>query len=561
MSNVYKTAWLVIIITTVAVIFGSLINTPHLSWDDDSNIFANPYFQADMWLVFWKEHYFGLYVPVISTVWAALYKVGGGQEWPFRSLNLLLHLFNIGLLYTLLRSASRRWKLNEVMVLLAIAIFALHPLQVHTVAWISGGRDLLATTLALASVAVYYQKRTLPGFALATFFFLCALLSKPSVVILPAIVLLLDWIINDRPQRNSLLKMALWSFFSFCAIFLTEDAQQEFTPSNLSIGDHFLVVLDSYGFYLQKFLYPSELSANYARTPAAALQDSTALWSAVIAFTLLCSYGYLAWRTDRRYAVIFTWFLALLPVSGVITFAFQKISTVSDHYNYLPMACLATFVAFGLSRVAWDRLPAWAPHILLAAMIAVSARVSWARLDVWRSDEAFFTDMAITAPHAYSTAIGMSIVACEKNQNFEEGVRWTEIALKERPDDILALANQAYCFLHAKNYFRVIELEFYLGKLDLADLEVTQPTAYSSLLASIGTAYIEQKELADGYQFLCEAYRIKPSEPGHARNIEIASAILKRNGLDPVCEADLIGDDQEEEGEVIWPDAPQESGD
>ena len=571
------TAWLALIFVVAAAVFGSLLKAPPLTWDDDTNIFSNPYFQSGQWWRLWDAPYYGFYTPVPSTVWAALYHLGGGAAWPFRALNLVLHLTNGFLVYSLLRSAKSRWHLNDYAVLLALALFLLHPLQVQSVAWISGGRDLMATTFALGAVAAYFGRRDRRRFgrtfSAATALFVLALLSKPSVAALPVVVLLLDWIINERPQSRSLLKMGLWLAFSAAVVVLARDAQRSFggrelAPSDIAWGQQLLVVLDTYGFYLQKLIYPQGLAANYARTAGAALQDFTAVWSAILVLALLVSFGFLTRLIDRRYALIFAWFLALLPVSGLIAITLGRVSTVADHYHYPAMACLAASLAFVLSRLSWGRLPAArvSGGAILLAAVALTGATSAARLHVWASDEAFFEDMAKTAPDSYGTALGMSILMCERRQQYDEGVRWTEVALKERPDDILAIANQAYCFLHAKNYFRVIELEAYLGKLDLDELETRQPTAYSSLLASIGTAYIEQKEYGDGFQFLCEAYRVKPSEPGHARNLEIAADILRRHHLDPVCEdtaappaAEDLGEDTapgDDPVDGVWPGAP-----
>jgi len=528
--------WIAITLACAAVIYAFLIKAPQLTWDDDSNIFSNPYYLNNMWLPFWNEPYFGLYVPITSTVWGALYALGGGEVWPFRILNLLLHLANTLLVFALLRGLARRWAFTSLPVLVGVVLFALHPLQVHTVAWISGGRDLLAATFALSSVAVYFGWRNPSGFALATALFLCSMLSKPGTVVLPLVILGLEWILDGRLARQSLLKLGLWTFFSGGVIWLTKLAQEEFLHSDLSVFNRLFVVLDTYSFYLQKFVAPYPLSANYARTPEAALADSTFTGSVFMAVAVLAGFLLLAWKRDRRYLLILVWFAALFPVSGVVPFGFQLISTVSDHYNYLPMAVLAALTALVLSRMDWAAVPKVVPHIILASLIAVLGWMSWNRVQVWTSDEVFFTDMARHSPESYSTALGMSIVMCEDLQQYEEGVSWTEKALRARPLDILALANQAYCFLHAKNYFRVIELEFYLGKLDIDAMEAKQPTAYSSLLASIGTAYIEQQQYEDGFQFLCEAYRIKPSEPNHAKNLEIAAGILKSKGIEPTCE-------------------------
>jgi hypothetical protein len=542
--------WLAILFAAAAILFGSLLSAGPLTWDDDSNIFNNPYFLNGDWSFFWKDPYQGLFVPVADMVWGALYRLGEGSAVPFRVLNLLLHLANSAMVFLLLRGLGRRWVLPATTVLIGTAVFALHPLQVHAVAWISGGRDLLAAFFALACLCVYFGGESHSRYALATALFLTSMLCKPSTAVLPPVVLALEAIAGGRWHRLTWMRLALWAFFAGAVAWLTKMAQPEPAGADLSFGNRLLVVLDTFSFYLQKFVAPFQLSANYARTPEAALADGTVTASVVMALAVLFGFAFLSWRRDRRYTLILIWFVAMLPVSGIVPFAHQQISTVSDHYNYLPMALLAALAAFVCSRIS---IPKAAAQALLGVLVGAMAVLSWSRVRTWTSDAEFFTDMSKHSPDSYATALGMSIVMCEDLQQFEEGVKWTETALKAKPLDIVALANQAYCFLHAKNYFRVIELEYYIGQLDIDELEQQQPTAYSSLLSSIGSAYIEQQEYEDGFQFLCEAYRVKPGEPGHLNNLNIARDLLKSKGIEPTCEQV-----QPEQDENVAPDPIQE---
>src|SRR6185312_13945302 len=82
-----------------ALIYATLWNAPALTWDDGSNIFNNPLFNMNMWWRVWREPYYGLYVPFTSTFWALLYRFEGGETWPFRAFNIVLHLANIALVY------------------------------------------------------------------------------------------------------------------------------------------------------------------------------------------------------------------------------------------------------------------------------------------------------------------------------------------------------------------------------------------------------------------------------------------------------------------------------
>jgi hypothetical protein len=223
--------------------------------------------------------------------------------------------------------------------------------------------------------------------------------------------------------------------------------------------------------------------------------------------------------------------LLLLPVSGLVPFAFEYISGVADHYNYLPMIGMCALLMPLWSRIQNPRMAGAFALILICAWTAVTG----ARFPVWSSDEAFFTDMAKVAPDSYNTAIGMSVVMCDDTKNYDEGLRWVDKALAMHSDDILAIANRAFCLTHAGRMHDVTEMEFYLGKINYELLAAEQPTALSSFLASLGSAFITEGRLEDGFQFLCEAYQVKPSEPNHARNLQAGAQILRKAGLTPTC--------------------------
>ena len=501
------------------VIYLSLWSAPPLAWDDDSNIFANPFFRAGVWSEFWRNAYFGLYVPVTSLVWQILYALGGGRAWPFRALNAGLHVVNVGLAYALIRRRAPAWA-----AVFGAAIFAWHPLQTATVAWISGGRDLIAGFFALVCLNFWARGRR----AGALIAFALALLGKPSVVTLPLVWIALTP--NDRRSRRDAPWVAAGLLLSALAIWQTALAQAGHPPE-VAWWQRPWLMGDAYWFYLNHALAPWPLAVNYARTPEWVFAHSGTLITAVVPYVIAI---YALIRKPRWTPYAAAAALLVLPVSGLVSFGYQSISGVADHYAYLALLPIAMWASTEAARATDRRLR----FGRAAALVAVTAFVGLtiARLQVWRDNDAFFNDMARGAPTAYATGIGMSGVACGERQDFDAGVRWTEVALRARPLDVRALANQAYCLLHAGRPSAVAALDFYLDRMDLAELERSQPTGYASLLASIGSAQIAIGEYDDGYQYLCEAARLLPSEPTHRRNLEVATALLTKRHLEPKCD-------------------------
>jgi hypothetical protein len=523
---------LLLVLLATVFLYAELWNTPPLSWDDGSNIFANPYFRMGHWWGVWTEPYYGLYVPITSSVWAALLFLGKGAVWPFRLLNLSLHVANIILVFLILREFMRRWSLPSAVAMgVALAVFALHPLQVQAVAWLSGARDLLAAFFTLAAVLIYFRFENRLGHAGALALFVLSLLSKPNVAVMPAVMVCLEVLLRGRTWWVALKRTLPWWLAAAGAIVLTQIGQGAHFENTVQWWQRPLLMLDSYRFYLEKLVWPHPLSANYARTPESVLGDGANIWKALLTLAAILGASVWAWRRDRRFLFFGLWFLLLLPVSGLVPFAYENIGGVADHYNYLPLVTVAILllpILQGLSR--WPVL-----YVFPLAAVAGLTYTTWARLPVWEGDTSFFMDMARMSPDSYNTALGMSVVMCEDIKDYAEGVHWTEKALAKHPNDIMALANQAVCYSRSAQTAKVIEMEYYLAQFDREKLALTQPTAYASFLASLGHAFAEAGKFEEGFRFLCEAYRVLPSEPAHARNLEAGRVLLRAHGLSTEC--------------------------
>lgn len=528
-----KTAFVMMIAFAVAL-FGQLLFVGALNWDDDSNIFKNPYYIAHWWSPFWKETYFGLYVPVTSLIWQILYTLGNGAAWPYRVLNLALHIANIALVGVVLRFMAKRWNLKSTWALLGgVALFALHPMQAQTVSWISGGRDLLSAFFTLLSLVVFFGLKSRASALLATVCFACAVLSKPNTVVLPVLLPWLCYHFDREKLRRSLFLAGLWLALAGVSIGMTLWAQRDFlTP--LQWWERLLIMGDTYTFYIQKLFFPYPLSANYNRPPEVMLESWEPWWrSALLGIALMIGHFTIRPR-EPRFEIFLVWFVLLLPVSGLVAFGYQKISTTADHYHYLPMAAVSATLLLAVGRSEF-KVGRW----LVPALSVVLFLLANARVQVWKSDENFFADMESYAPVSYSTAMGYSVLECEKRKNYKTGIDWSMKALSARPNDIAALANLAFCFFHARDWPGTIALDKYLDALDIQEMETKQPSAFSSFLASVGSAMVEAKMYGQGFQLLCHAYRIKPSEASHKRNLEIATALLQKEGFPTTCEAKL----------------------
>lgn len=185
-----------LLLLTLLVYFPAL-GGHYLAWDDVRHITENPWLTEGRIGLLWTYPYYSLYIPTIYTVWTAIYALSDSPVG-FHLFNVVLHALNA---YLVIRLA-RRLQLSPLQQVVAALIFLLHPLQVETVAWISGGRDLLSTTLALTATELLLTSTKGVWFAFPVF--ALAVLAKPTIGPWPVIAFLLFY----SQLKNSKLKLS-----------------------------------------------------------------------------------------------------------------------------------------------------------------------------------------------------------------------------------------------------------------------------------------------------------------------------------------------------------------
>ena len=225
--------------------------------DDYIHIVENPYLKPvtlPRVVELWQKPYWGLYIPVTYTAWAAIARLaelpGPGPRAakldprPFHSANLVLHLANLLIVFAILRMLAR----NDWAAGCGALLFALHPVQVEPVAWVSGLKDLLSGFFSLLALWQYLAyaaatsssantatargeiakvKRGVFHFAVATLAFVLALLSKPTAAMVPWAAWLLDRYVLQRTVRQCTVPLISWLFLAVPFAVLTKWSQPD----------------------------------------------------------------------------------------------------------------------------------------------------------------------------------------------------------------------------------------------------------------------------------------------------------------------------------------------
>jgi protein O-mannosyl-transferase len=423
--------------------------------DDHSHLFNNPHLQRMSFaglVELWTKPYFNLYIPITYSAWWVLAMVGGltrQSAWLFHALNLTIHLVNTALVFLLLRTLMRlrqepASRDTEKVAWLAAFVFALHPLQVETVAWVSELKGGLAMMFGLLGLLGHCRsgKRVVTGAC-----FVVAMLAKPSAIVFPGMVFLVDRILLGKSLRHAVLVPAIYGAlllpFGFLTKTLQPDLNLDFIPT---FWQSLVVAADALGFYLQKLLLPHPLVVDYGRSPKFVL-DRVPGWqialSALVLLMGLAVAGKALYRPRPTTAapstespwqslVLCGWaffLLSIAPVLGLVPFGFQQFSTVADHYLYVPMLGVSLVMAGLLLRLrGWVHAPRVA-----VALLTLFAGLSFVQARHWRSNEALFTRTLQVNPQSYLGAFSIGDEYL-RGGHPEQSLPWFQKSLAINPD-------------------------------------------------------------------------------------------------------------------------------
>jgi len=217
----------------------------------------------------WATSLYDLYAPLTYSLWELLSALFGLAPWAFHLTNVALHTLNTFAVFGLLRQLLTE---DDGKAALAGAVlFAVHPVQTEAVAWASEAKDLLAALFSLIAIRQYLlfcesEKRRLWAEALVAF--VCALLAKPSSVIVPALLVLLNRGVYRRDWRASLHGLSLWFVTAVAFMLIAAKSQPAagFLHYVAPIWLRPVIALDSLTFYLGKIILPVNRIPEHTRS-------------------------------------------------------------------------------------------------------------------------------------------------------------------------------------------------------------------------------------------------------------------------------------------------------
>jgi protein O-mannosyl-transferase len=424
-------------------------------WDDDMFISSNPCIVGPLGLKeIWTTSAARFYPFVLTTFWLE-HALWGLAPLPYHLVNILLHVTCAVVLWRILRNLEVRgaW--------LGAALWALHPVQVETVAWISEMKNTESGLFYLLTILFFVRGLKTESHGRRTgvnwneaLSLLCALLamgSKSSTLLLPVVLALCVWWVKGRWHWRDMTKVGLFLLMSIVVSLIemqtvkqngTDEMQwaQSWQERLATGGDVFWV-------YLGKLIWPHPLITFYPRWEVDAGQWISYLPIATLALVL--SVLWLKRQSwGRPYFFAFAYYLLnLLPVLGLFSMTGFRYSLVEDHLQYLasmgPLvlagAVLSRFSDFAISRKLWLH-PAFG-----AGLLVILGILSWRQTRIYQNEHTFWTSNLAMNPACWLAYDGLG-VEFAKNRQMDKATEFYRKSLAINPNYAVTHNNLGVAF-------------------------------------------------------------------------------------------------------------------
>ena len=516
-------------------------------YDDYATIVENKFLKLPGISVasFFNHSYFSIaagessYRPVSTLSYYLLYKISGLNPFFYHLLSVVLHSFNVTLVYLLAGFILK----SRCMALIATLLFACHPVLTEAVNCISYNEDLLAAFFFLLALLCYLKKETLNGrsgdviYALSLFFFLLGLFSKEMAITLPVIIVLCDLSINNANNRHFSLKFLLctikdrWHlysgylavslFFLIIRFFVLYKPQKAITPYYGSLLER-VIYLPSHIFNFFKLaILPINLTADYVFSYPSSFLD---IWNLIGVSIVLGLVVFSLWSYKHSPQMLFGiwWFIiTLFPVCNLIPIY----NPFAERYLYLPLIGLCVAFAYSFSEVLHRLISRPGPARILTlfftiVVLSLYSNATIARNRDWKSEFTLWSKAVITTPNS-SIAHGSLGRVYQAQGRLEEAIREYEKAIDIYPKNYKAFYNLGVLYEGQKDFKKAVQ--------NYKRTIAINP-AFVNAHFNLGNIYFNQDFLEDAIYHYAKVIEIIPDDFEALTNLGVAYA--KQGNLD-----------------------------
>jgi protein O-mannosyl-transferase len=523
-------AVLSILLLTILTYSNSINNGFISNWDDDGYVINNSDIRdlsLSKAIHFFKldSVYNGNYHPLTMlsyAIEAACFGVASAT--PFHVTNLLLHLINVCLVFYLMYLITNKLNAAAIVAL----FFAVHPVHVESVAWVSERKDVLYALFYLASIIFYVKylrgKSGYKYLSISLVLFVASCLSKSMAVSLPVVLLLCDYLFSRKLSKASVAEkipyFLIAVLFGIAALKSQSQAMSTGIAQHLGSIDRIFIILHNLIFYPVMLICPWSLSAiHYYPSKTGGLLPFMYYLAPV---ALLAVSAFVCRAKSHRREIIFGLLFYAATISLVIQIIPIGLSMVSERYAYVPSIGLFFIIGIAFSRLAEKqetgsaRWPYQLSTVMIVVFVALFVLLSTRQNSVWKDGITLFTQVIERFPGQSHSYLARGVAKMDANDYAG--------ALEDYSSAI------GYDARNAEAYSNRSAIEYMLKRYELSFKDcskaITLKPDYAEAHNNCGLALLGQGNYRESLNYFFRATALNPRQYGAFNGIAIARSFL-----------------------------------
>lgn len=518
-KNNRKPIWMIVAGAMFIIVASLIAYIPAMRsgyiWDDDVYVEGNYLLSSPdgLWDIWTGKGVVSQYVPMVYTTFRLEYSLWGLRPFGYHLTNILLHISNALLIWLLLSRLKIRgaW--------LVSAIFALHPVHVESVAWITERKNVLSLFFCLISAIAYCKYafssddeltkgRRETFYQLSTVMFLCALASKAVVCFFPVLLLIILWWKNERIVSKDIRDLSRIFVFSLAwGLFIMWWEHNHMLTGTIEFGltpvKRILIASHALWFYIGKLLYPVNLTFSYPKWRIEPTNPLDYIW---LFLSLIAFLSIWHWRKKigRGFIAAIAFFVvALSPMLGFFSLYTFIYTYVADHYQYIASIGIIALVV-NTGYVVINRFGGYAKGISIVTVLLILSTLgilTWRQCYIYKDRETLWLDTIQKNPDSSMARINLA-AEYDKQGRFDESISQLKKTLQISPDSANVYEILGWVFVKKRNFDEAID--YYQHALLIMP---ENATAHNNL----GNVFQLKGDLEQAVNHYSEALRIRPN--------------------------------------------------
>lgn len=451
-------------IVVTVLIYSHSIRNGLTNWDDQEYVTENTHIKnlnKENVLYHFTHFHMGNYHPLAMISLSLDHKEPLSAK-RFHVTNLVLHLLNTVLVFLFVFLLIK----NNYVAFITALLFALHPMHVESVAWVSERKDVLYAFFFLAALCAYImyrntEKHKAKWYLLITLLFICSLLSKGQAVILPVIFFGVDYFLGRKINSKGVLEKTPWLLlsivFGVIAIFAQKSSNYILSVEVLPVFDRILFACYGTVAYLYKLIFPFGLSCFYPYPIKIAGAYPIEVYSAPL---LILALGFVVWKyfRENKY-VVFACLLFVTAISIILQLIPLGSAIIADRYTYI--AYLGFFILFGkLFADAYEKKISGVFRIFILSIVPLAIIIfsyqTFERINVWKDSLTLWNNAATPEQTSPKVFMNRGEIYLE-TERYDLAVLDFSKALELKMDYAEAFYNRGLAYFHLKKHPEAID--------------------------------------------------------------------------------------------------------